>query len=125
MGKICGMFFPFIKNICFYLAFPPVPQFRCLGPFVMVKQFAFGSQTDHLILLQVIQQEEYLIFIITTVHDKSGLPQKCNCLFDSVKRDRIYRFEVLLRRRVDPGENTDRMLLAVSAQASVTWYPFL
>src|SRR5699024_4262031 len=41
--------------------------------------------------------------------DKSGLPQKCNCLFDSVKRDRIYRFEVLLRRRVDPGENTDRM----------------
>ena len=51
MGKICSMFFAFIENICFYLAFPPVPQFRCFGPFVMVKQFPFRSQADHIILL--------------------------------------------------------------------------
>lgn len=60
-------------------------------------------------MFQVIEQEEYLIFIITTVYNKRGLSEKSSCLFDSVKRDSIYRFVVLFSRRMDPGKNTDRM----------------
>ncbi len=111
MGKICSMFFAFIENICFYLAFPPVPQFRCFGPFVMVKQFPFRSQADHIILLQMVEDEKYLIVIITAVHNKGGLSEKSSCLFDSIKCDGIYRFIVLLSRRMDPGKDTDRMLV--------------
>ena len=106
MGKICGMFFSL-----FYFSFPPVPQFRCFGPFVMVKQFPFRSQADHIILLQMVEDEKYLIVIITAVHNKGGLSEKSRCLFDRIKCDGIYRFIVLLNRRMDHGKNTDRMFI--------------
>ena len=47
---------------------------------------------------------------LTAVHNKGGLPEKSSSLFDRIKRDGVYRFIVLLSRRMDPGKNTDRML---------------
>ena len=76
---------------------------------------------DHVILLQVIEQEDSFIFVIITVHDESGRPQKCSYLFDSVKRDRIYRFVIFLRRRMNPEKILTGCLLVVRTQASVTW----
>ena len=70
----------------------------------MVKQFPFRSQADHIILLQMVEDEKYLIVIITAVHNKGGLSEKSSCLFDSIKCDGIYRFIVLLSRRMDPGK---------------------
>src|SRR5699024_4781046 len=110
VGKICGMLFSLIENICFYFSFPPIPQFGCLCPFVVIKKFPVGFQADHVILLQTVEDEKYLIVIITAVHNKGGLSEKSRCLFDRIKRDGIYRFIVLLNRRMDHGKNTDRML---------------
>ena len=110
VGKICGMLFSLIENIRFDFSFPPVPQFGCLCPFVVIKKFPVGFQADHVILLQVVEDEKYLIVIITTVHDKSSLSEKSRCLSDRIKRDGVYRFIVLLSRRMDHGKNTDRML---------------
>lgn len=39
VGKICGMLFSLIENIRFYFPFPPILQFRCLCPFVVIKKF--------------------------------------------------------------------------------------
>ena len=57
-------------------------------------------------MLQPVEDEKYLIVIITTAHNKGGLSEKNNCLFDRVKRDgdSIYRFIVLLSRRMDHGK---------------------
>ena len=103
------MFFAFIENIRFYFSFPPVPQFRCLCPFIVIKKFPVGFQADHVILLQMVEDEKDFIVIIPTVHNKGGLSEKSSCLFDRIKRDGVYRFIVLLSRRMDPGKNTDRM----------------
>ena len=116
--------FPY-KNIRFYFSFPPIPQFGCLCPFVVIKKFPVGFQADHVILLQTVEDEKYLIVIITAVHNKGCLSEKSSRLFDRIKRDGIYRFIVLLSRRMDPGKTLIGCLWAVRAQASVTWYPFL
>lgn len=65
---------------------------------------------DHVILLQMVEGEKYLIVIITAVHNKGGLSEKSSSLFDRIKRDGVYRFVILLSRRMDPGKNTDRMI---------------
>ena len=39
VGKIGGMLFSLIENIRFYFSLPPIPQFRCLCPFVVIKKF--------------------------------------------------------------------------------------
>ena len=94
----------------FYFSFPPIPQLCCLCPFVVIKKFPVGFQADHVILLQMVEDEKYLIVIITAVHNKGGLSEKSSSLFDRIKRDGVYRFIILLSRRMDPGKNTDRML---------------
>ena len=68
VGKICGMFFSLIENIRFYFSFPPVPKFRCLCPFIVIKKFPVGFQADHVILLQMVEDEKYLIVIIASVY---------------------------------------------------------
>ena len=110
VGKICGKFFSLIENIRFYFPFPPIPQFRCLCPFVVIKKFPVGFQTDHVILLQMVEDEKCLIVIITAVHNKGGVSEKSSCLFDRIKSDGVYRFIVLLSRRMDHEKNTDGML---------------
>ena len=120
MGKICSMFFSLIEYVCPYFPFPPVPKFRCLCPFIVIKKFPVGFQADHIILLQVVEDEKYLIVIITTVHDKSSLSEKSRCLSDRIKRDGVYRFIVLLSRRMIMEKTLTGCLLAVRAQASVT-----
>src|SRR5699024_2202346 len=90
--------------------FPPVPQFRCLCPLIVIKKFPVGFQADHVILLQMVEDEKYLIVIIAAVHNKGGLSKKSSCLFECIKRDGVYRFIVLLSRRMDHRKNADRML---------------
>ena len=68
VGKICGMLFSLIENIRFDFSFPPVPQFRCLCPFIVIKKFPVGFQADHEILLQMVEDEKYLIVIIASVY---------------------------------------------------------
>ena len=68
VGKICGMLFSLIENIRFYFSFPPVPKFRCLCPFIVIKKFPVGFQADHVILLQLVEDEKYLIVIIASVY---------------------------------------------------------
>ena len=110
VGKICGMLFSLIENIRFYFSFPPVPQFGCLCPFVVIKKFPVGFQADHVILLQMVEDEKHLIVIITAVHNKGGFSEKSSGLSDRIKRDRVYRFIVFFGRRMDHRKNADRML---------------
>ena len=51
VGKICDMFFSLIENIRFYFSFPPIPQFRCFYPFIVIKKFSVGFHVDYVILL--------------------------------------------------------------------------
>src|SRR5699024_4103036 len=119
------MLFSLIENIRFDFSFSPISQFGCLCPFVVIKKFPVGFQADHVILLQLVEGEKHLIVIITAVHNKGSFSEKSSCLFDRIKRDSVYRFIVFLSRRMDHGKTLTGCLLAVRAQASVTWYPFL
>ena len=76
----------------------------------MIKKFPVGFQADHVILLQMVEDEKYLIVIITAVHNKGGFSEKSSGLSDRIKRDRVYRFIVFFGRRMDHRKNADRML---------------
>ena len=112
------MLFSLIENIRFDFSFPPVPQFGCLCPFVVIKKFPVGFQADHVILFQMVEDEKYLIVIITTVHNKGSFSEKSSSLSDRIKCDSIYRFIVLLSSRMDPGKDTDRMLAGSQGSAA-------
>ena len=54
------------------------------------KDFPVGFQADHVILLQLAEDEKHLIVIITAVHNKGGFSEKSSGLSDCIKRDRVY-----------------------------------
>lgn len=120
VGKICGMFFPLIKNVCFYFSFSPISKPSRLCPFIGIKKFTVGFQAYHVILFQLIQREKNFIVIITAVHNKGGLSKKSCALPNGIKCDRIYRFIAFLNRRMDSEKKLTRCLLTDKAQASVT-----
>ena len=78
------MLFSLIENIRFDFSFSPVPQFGCLCPFVVIKKFPVGFQADHVILLQLAEDEKHLIVIITASITKVAFPKRAAaCLIAS------------------------------------------
>ena len=59
------MFFAFIENIRienirFYFSFPPVPQFRCLCPFIVIKKFPVGFHVETVCLLSKLNTKQHV-----------------------------------------------------------------
>ena len=48
-----------------------------------IKKFPVGFQADHVILLQMVEDEKYLIVIITAVHNKGGFSEKSSGLSEA------------------------------------------
>ena len=70
-----------------------------------------GNQAERIILLLLVEEEEDFIVIITPIHNESSFPEKRD-LSDRIKCDGIYRFVIFLSRRMEPGKNTDGMLMS-------------
>ena len=46
------------------------------------------------------------------IHNESSFPEKRDGMSDRIKCDGIYRFVIFLSRRMEPGKNTDGMLMS-------------
>ena len=66
-----------------------------------------GNQAERIILLLLVEEEEDFIVSITPIHNESSFPEKRDGLSDG-----IYRFVIFLSRRMEPGKNTDGMLMS-------------
>ena len=71
-----------------------------------------GNQAERIILLLLVEEVEDFIVIITPIHNESSFPEKRDGLSDRIKCDGIYRFVIFLSRRMEPGKNTDGMLMS-------------
>ncbi len=81
------------------------------------RAFVGGSDSswqsgERIILLLLVEEEEDFIVIITPIHNESSFPEKRDGLSDRIKCDGIYRFVIFLSRRMEPGKNTDGMLMS-------------
>lgn len=101
MGKICLMFFAFIRKEGFYLTLALIPQLCYRDPSPMKEKFALRSQADDVILFQFVKLKERLIIIVSSVHDKGSFAKEYGTAFHCGKGDIIDGGEVLLFRRME------------------------
>ena len=70
------MSFVFVDKERFDLSFALISKLCCWDPFPVKIKFAFGGESDDIILLKVIRFQEHLVVIVSSVHDESSFPNR-------------------------------------------------
>ena len=111
MGKVSIMAFASVDKGCVDLSLALVSKLYCWDPFPVKIKFAFGGKPDNIILLEIIQFQEHLVVIISSVHDESGFSKQVRTAFRGGESDVINGREIFFSGRMDLGENADRMII--------------
>ena len=105
------MAFSFVDKGRFDLSLALVSELCCWDPFLMKIKLAFGGQPDNILLLEVIQFEEHLVVIVSSVHDESGFSKQGCAAFHGGESDAINGREIFFFGRMDLRKNTDWMII--------------